>query len=66
MTLDVLAVAGLLADEDDVGSRAALAEDRLGACLPERARLAARGRLPQLLQAGARGDERRGGALAVH
>ena len=45
-TLLVLDVAGLLADEDDLGVRRAAAEDRLGGVLVELAALAARPRRP--------------------
>src|SRR5207247_7648629 len=54
----VFLVAGLLADEHDLGLRRAFSEDRLRARLPERAGLAAGGCLRQLLERGARGDER--------
>ena len=62
---EVLAVAGLLADEDDVRVRGSLAENGLRAGLPERSGLASRGRLAQLLQARPLGNERRGGAVTV-
>ena len=62
---EVLAVAGLLADEDDVRVRATLAEDCLRAGFPERAGLAPGGRLAQLLQARPLGNERPGGVVAV-
>jgi len=55
----VLLVAGLLADEHDLGFGRPFAEDRLRPGLPEIARLTPRRDLSQLLQRGARGDERR-------
>jgi hypothetical protein len=57
LTLEVLAVAGLLADEDELGARLPLAEDRLGGVPPEVAGLAAGRRRPQRLEGAVGGDE---------
>src|SRR5262249_3774374 len=65
VAFDVLAVTGLLADEDDVGVRAAFAEDGLSAALPERACPAAGSRFTQLLYRRTCRNQRRGGAVAV-
>ena len=59
----VLLVAGLLADEHDVGLRRAFAEDRLRPGFPERAGLAAGRCLAELPQARPRRDERGGGLV---
>jgi hypothetical protein len=64
--LQVLAVAGLLADEDDVGVCRALAEDRLRGVLPERTGLAPGCSLAQLLQARTVRDKSGSGAVAVN
>ena len=56
MALDVLAVAGLLADEDDVGVDRALAEDDLGALLPEVAAATALGGAAEALEVAIRGE----------
>src|SRR4051812_4512753 len=63
--LEILLVAGLLPDEDDVRVRGPLAEHGLRAGLPERASLATRGGLPQLLQARPVWNQRGRGAVAV-
>src|SRR5205085_11093378 len=64
-SFEILAVAGLLTDEDHVRAGASLAEDGLRARLPERARLAAGGGLAQLLQRRPRRDQRGGGRVSV-
>jgi len=61
--LQVLLVAGLLADEDDLGARLALAEDGLGAGLVEVAGGAAGGGLAQFCEARPLRDERRCGLV---
>src|SRR5205823_2679320 len=65
---EVLVVARLLADEDDLGMGAALAEDRLRPALPEAARLAVDGGIAELRKRRPLRDERRrrlrGGGMA--
>src|SRR5205085_3549452 len=63
LALQVLLVAGLLADEDDVRLRGALAEDGLCPGLVERAGGAARRGFAELRQARPLRDERRGGLV---
>ena len=63
LALQVLLVAGLLADEDDVRLRGALAEDGLRPGLVERAGGAARRGFAELRQARPLRDERRGGLV---
>ena len=62
---EVLAVAGLLADEHDLGVLRAFAEDGLRAGLPERTGLALGSRLAEPLQTRPLWNERSGGAAAV-
>jgi hypothetical protein len=61
LALDVLAVAGLLADQHQLRLAQAGAEDRLGRVSPERAAAALGGGPAQLAQRAALGDELRGG-----
>src|SRR5438874_4132414 len=63
LALQVLLVAGLLADEDDVSLRGALAEDGLRPGLVERAGGAARRSFAELRQARPLRAERRGGLV---
>ena len=61
VALDVLAVAGLLADQHQPGVARALAEHRLGGVLPELARSALLDRLAQRAQARSRRNRRGAG-----
>src|SRR5204862_2073581 len=63
LALQVLLVAGLLADEDDLGLRGALAEDGMRPGLVQRAGGSPGGGLLQLRQAGPLWNERRGGLV---
>jgi hypothetical protein len=62
---EVLAISGLLADEDDVCVGGSVAEDGLRAGFPKRAGFAAGGRLAQILQARPLRNQRRCGAVVA-
>ena len=66
MPLRVLVIAGLLADQDELGIGGALAEHDLRALLPEIAAPAARGRATQMLEVAVVGQELLGSLVSAH
>ena len=66
MPLGVLVIAGLLADQDELGVGRALPEHDLRALLPEIAPPAARGRATQMLEVAVVGQELLGSLVSAH